>query len=95
MEIRTVAIDQEAPEIEFPCDYPIKVMGQATESFRTEVLAVVHRHCNEVQEERISVRASSKGNYLSLTVVIEATGEEQLQRLFADLKNTAGIKMVL
>ena len=43
MEIRTVAIDQEAPEIEFPCDYPIKVMGQASETFRAEVLAVVLR----------------------------------------------------
>ncbi|MEX2130347.1 MAG: DUF493 domain-containing protein [Pseudohongiellaceae bacterium] len=95
MQIKTINIDQEPPRIEFPCAYPIKVMGFARESFRADVLAVIERHSGGITEERITVRASSNGTYLSVTVTIEATGEEQLQKIFADLKNTDSVKMVL
>lgn len=95
MNIDTTAIDQDPPRIEFPCSYPIKVMGLARDSFRAEVLAVIERHSDSISEERISVRASSRGNYVSITVVIQATGEDQLQRIFADLKKTSSVKMVL
>jgi putative lipoic acid-binding regulatory protein len=95
MEIKTTAIDQEPPRIEFPCPYPIKVMGVAGSSFRAEVVAVIERHSAPVPEERITVRHSNKGNYESVTVIIDATGEAQLQKIFADLKNTTSVKLVL
>ena len=86
---------QQPPRIEFPCTYPIKIMGAASEVFVAEVVSVCRRHAPEVCEEHVSIRASSKGNYSAVTVVIEATGIEQLECLFADLKATAGVKMVL
>lgn len=84
-----------APEIEFPCDYPIKVMGVASAAFRREVVAVCERHAPGVGEEQISERESRAGNYVSITVVIEATGQPQLERLFAELKTVDGIRLVL
>lgn len=86
---------QEPPRIEFPCEYPIKIMGEAVEGFEADVLAVVRRHVTALPDDRVTRRPSAKGNYLALTVVIDATGLEQLERLFADLKSLAAVKLVL
>ena len=88
-------IDQEPPRIEFPCDYPIKVMGIASEVFQAEVMEVIHRHASPVPEDRITERASARGTYVSITVVIEATGEDQLQAIFQELMNRDSVKLVL
>jgi len=93
MQIRD--IDQEPPKIEFPCDYPIKVMGLASSSFRAEILEVIHRHASPVPLEKVTERASAKGNYTSVTVVIEATGEEQLKLIFRELMDQESVKIVL
>lgn len=86
---------QEPPRIEFPCDYPIKIMGDAVDGFEADVLEVVRRHVDSLPDNSVTRRPSAKGNYLALTVVIEATGLEQLERLFADLKSLAAVKLVL
>ncbi|MDX1492013.1 MAG: DUF493 domain-containing protein [Pseudohongiellaceae bacterium] len=83
------------PVIEFPCSYPIKVMGFATPNFTEEIVAVVNKHAPGVCDEHVSVKPSAKGNYVSITIVIEATGEEQLTIMFKELKTNASVKMVL
>jgi putative lipoic acid-binding regulatory protein len=85
----------EAPKIEFPCAYPIKVMGRQVDDFRTVVLEVFERHAPGFDSEAISVRASSKGTFVALTVVIQATGKDQLDALHRDLIDTGLVNMVL
>lgn len=87
--------DQEAPKIEFPCSYPIKVIGNAVEDFQELVLAVFEKHAGKIAADSIRIQKSSKSNYLSITVTIIATGKEQLQRIFDDLKTLDCVKMVL
>ncbi len=87
--------EHKMPRIEFPCAYPIKIMGVATAVFTAEVVSVCKRHAPGVCDEHVTVRLSNKGNYAAITVLIEATGTEQLQDLFADLKATDSVKMVL
>ena len=70
-------------------------MGYASDAFQTEVLEIIHRHASPVTQDRVTERASSKGTYVSVTVVIEATGEDQLKNLFEDLMQQESIKMVL
>jgi putative lipoic acid-binding regulatory protein len=82
-------------KIEFPCPYPIKVMGFAVENFQATVLEVIHRHARPVPAHRVSERTSAQGTYLAVTVVIEATGEEQLAAIFRELMDQASVKMVL
>lgn len=91
----TEMADSEAPKIVFPCDYPIKVVGNAAEDFREFVLEVVERHADVVQREIIDVRASSSGRFLSVRLTIVATGEEQLQNLHNELKATGRVHTVL
>lgn len=95
MQISTSDIGMEAQPLEFPCDYPVKVMGFASENFQIEVVEIIQRHTQTLSQDKISVRASSKGSYMSVTVVIIATGEDQLRRLFEELKSSAAVKLVL
>lgn len=85
----------EPPKIEFPCDYPIKVVGDAAPDYKQFVLEVVKRHAPDVDEERVTMRLSGQNNYYALTVYIRATGESQLQAIFEELKISGRVKMVL
>lgn len=85
----------EAPKIEFPCDYPIKVMGRAGAELHTLVLEVMERHAPGFDRASITVRDSSKGSFQAITVTIIATGEPQLMAIFADLKDHPQVQMVL
>lgn len=88
-------VDAEAHKIQFPCLYPIKVVGTAAEDFRDYVITVMERHAGELLEEHIDVRASSNGRFLSVRVSITATGPEQLQRIFEELKASGRVHIVL
>jgi len=95
MNDKTGKPDAEPPKIEFPCLYPIKIIGVACEQFQQIVIEVVERHTGKITEELISIRRSSKDQYLSVTVTIAATGKEQLENIFEDLKQVEHVKMVL
>jgi putative lipoic acid-binding regulatory protein len=85
----------EAPKIEFPCDYPIKVMGVAGTELHTVVKTVMVKHAPGFDEAQITIRDSAQGNYQAITVTIVATGEAQLRAIHADLKLSQHVKMVL
>jgi uncharacterized protein len=87
--------DQEPPKIEFPCDYPIKVLGREREDFRSVVIEVFERHAPGFDTETIVVKASSKGTFTSMTITITATGPEQLKALHEDLMATGLVQMVI
>ncbi|PTU74085.1 DUF493 domain-containing protein [Pseudomonas mangrovi] len=84
------------PKIEFPCPrYPIKVVGDAGEDFRELVIEVVQRHAPDLDTTSLVVRESSKGRFVSVQVLITATGVDQLQAIHVDLRATGRVHMVL
>lgn len=88
--------DISPPRIEFPCpDYPIKVMGDATEDLQSWVMNIMARHAPGFDETRVTVRDSRNGRFQAITVFITATGETQLRAIFEDLKKYDAVKMVL
>ena len=91
----TKAANDNAPLIEFPCDYPIKVLGSAVPELHQHVLQVMDTHAPGFDRSKIAIRDSSKGKWQSITVVITATGKPQLEEIFADLKTSPRVKMVL
>ena len=86
---------QDPPKIEFPCDYPIKVLGRSSEALESTVYEVVERHAPGFDQQTITVNASSKGTFTSLTITITATGPDQLEALHQDLLATGHVKMVI
>ena len=88
--------NQEPPKIEFPCeDYPIKVLGDANDSFRSDVLSVMDKHAPGYDPAKVTVKDSRNGRFNSITVFICATGVPQLEDIFEDLKKLPQTKMVL
>lgn len=87
--------DEQPPKIEFPCDYPIKVIGDAADDFPALVESVMKKHDSSFNADCIQIMDSSKGNYMSVRVNIVATGEEQLKAIFEELKSSGRVKMVL
>lgn len=78
---------------QFPCDFPIKVMGRDSESFRTLTLAIVERHAGPLAPERISERMSRAGRFLALTYTIRAESRAQLDAIYRDL-TASGVVLV-
>ena len=87
--------DQDPPKIEFPCDYPIKVLGRSHDSFQSVIIEVFERHAPGFDQGSIAVKGSSKGTFTSLTITITATGPEQLDALHRDLRATGMVQMVI
>jgi putative lipoic acid-binding regulatory protein len=86
---------QEESLLEFPCDFPIKVMGVARDDFAQAVVAVVRAHAPDFDAASAEMRASGKGNYLSVTCTVHATSREQLDNLYRDLSSHPYVKVVL
>ena len=87
--------DETPPKIEFPCAYPIKVMGLDVNDYRDAIIAIVKKHDPGLREEDISYRPSRTKKYLAVNLIITATGKEQLQALFDDLKSSGRVEVVL
>jgi len=83
------------PRVEFPCDYPLKVVGDGEADFRDVVVEIIRTHAPDLDDATISVRPSRTGRFLAVHVVIRATGEAQLQAIFDSLKQTGRVQMVL
>jgi hypothetical protein len=81
--------------IEFPCDYPIRVIGEQIAGFRDIVLDIVADHAGPVPEAAVSVRESRDGTYCSVRVTIVATGEPQLKALHRALMAEPAVRLVL
>lgn len=86
--------EPQAQKIEFPCDYPIRIIGYSASDYKDFVLRVVAKHAPDF-DGRAKMKISRNGKYMSAMVVILATGELQLQALFEDLKASGRIQMVL
>lgn len=80
---------------QFPTDFPIKVMGRDTESFRTLTLAIIERHAGPVAAKDISERSSSKGKFLALTYTIRAESRAQLDKIYQDLTDSGVVLVAL
>lgn len=81
--------------LEFPCDFPLKIMGERVDGFAQAVLEVVLRHAADFDAGTMAMRPSSKGNYLSITCTVRATSKAQLDALYIELSGHPMVKVVL
>ncbi len=81
--------------LQFPCDFPIKVMGQRQDGFAQAVLDVVLRHAPDFDAAAMEMRPSAKGNYMSLTCTVRAVSRAQLDALYQELSGHPLVKVVL
>ena len=81
--------------LEFPCEFPIKVMGRGSGDFQRLVFAIVSRHDPYVQEAQLERRDSRNGRYQSITVNVHATSQAQLDAIYQELSAHEQVVMML
>jgi putative lipoic acid-binding regulatory protein len=85
----------DAPLLNFPTDYPIKVIGRPTAEFRARIHAIVLRHVPALEASHVTEHLSKNGNYLSISYAIRAESREQMTSLAADLTACEGVLLVI
>ncbi len=81
--------------IDFPCAFPIKVMGVNEDAFLPTMLEVVRLHCPEFDADCIVTRESSGGKYLGLTLTVQAQNQDHLDDIYRALTGHPMAKYVL
>lgn len=81
--------------IEYPCDFPLKILGRTEPGFAQAVLAVVKQHAPDFDDASLTMKTSKQGKYLSVTCVIRASSREQLDALYQALCDHPMVVMVL
>ena len=81
--------------ITFPCDFPVKIVGSNSDSFREEIKGIVTRHFPGFNDDSITFKKSKAGNYLSITVVVYAENQDMLNGFYSEISKHPGVKMAL
>ena len=79
--------------LDFPCQFPFKVLGVADDALADQVIAVLQQHAPG--DYSPSINPSSKGNYLSVTVTVTATSKEHLETMYSALGQIELVRVVL
>jgi putative lipoic acid-binding regulatory protein len=83
------------PLLNFPTDYPIKVIGRPSAEFRARIHAIVLRHVPALEASHVTEHLSKNGNYLSISYAIRAESREQMSALAADLTACPEVLLVI
>jgi putative lipoic acid-binding regulatory protein len=86
--------EAESP-LQFPCEFPIKAMGKSDCELDVVVVEIVRRHVPDLTEGAVHTRDSKEGNYISVTVTVNATSREQLDAIYQDLVDCEAVIMAL
>ena len=81
--------------IEYPSQFPIKVMGHKVEGLVAAITSVAHQFDPNFDASTIELRESKGGNYLGVTITVTATSREQLDDLYRALSSHPMVKVVL
>lgn len=84
-----------APLLQFPCEFPMKIVGQKTDDFAEQIVAIIHKHVPSFNPAEVEMKVSGKGNYMSLGILVEATSQQMLDDLYRDLTAHPLVKFVL
>ncbi len=85
----------EESALEFPCEFPIKMMGRDTPEFRSTARSLVEKHVGELDDERVQATLSRNGRFVSVTVTVTATSQQQLDDIYRDVTAHDDVLMAL
>lgn len=83
------------PLLQFPTDYPIKVVGRTSDTLRAQIDAIVGTHVPDLDASRTTERLSGNGNFLSISYAIHAVSAAQVTALVTDLKACPDVMIVI
>lgn len=85
----------EPEKIEFPCDYPVKVVARARQDLREQLDSVFTAHFGTFAPERVAMRESAQANFVSFTYTMLVQNVEQLKAVHGVLQEHPAVVMVI
>ena len=85
----------EPGKLEFPTDFPIKVMGRQGSELRIVTRKIIEKHAGPLRQDQIRDRPSTASNFVSLTYLIQATSQQQLDAIYRELTACEAVLMAL
>ncbi|MGH1537148.1 MAG: YbeD family protein [Gammaproteobacteria bacterium] len=81
--------------LEFPCEFPVKIMGKNHHGFHQAVIEILKDHLDDFEETALSEVESKQKNYCSITVMVNATSQKHLDGIYIDLSASEWVIMAL
>ncbi|MGB1109228.1 MAG: YbeD family protein [Gammaproteobacteria bacterium] len=81
--------------LDFPCIISVKAMGKCDVGLEAVVLEIISRHVERIEEDAVKTTPSRNGNYLSVSVSIQAHSRQQMDALYQDLVDCEQVIMAL
>ena len=81
--------------INFPCDFPIKVMGEMQDGFADTITGLIQTVQPTFSAANIEMRASSGGKYISLTCHVHVASQDQLDAVYRLISAHPSVKFSL
>lgn len=81
--------------LEFPCDFPIKIMGRDTAEFHVIARALVEKHAGPIADGAIRRSLSSRGRFVSITFTVNAHSKEQLDAIYREVTSHEDVLVAL
>jgi putative lipoic acid-binding regulatory protein len=91
----SAAFDRLERLLEFPVDFPLKIMGRRVDDFAQQITDLVVEHAPDFDPSTVELRVSSKGSFLSVTVVVRVQSRPQLETLYRALATHPLVSIVL
>ena len=81
--------------IDFPCEFPIKILGKDSDVFENTVSQIMSKHDQEYSELSVKKNNSKNKNYIALTWVVNVNNQDELDNIYKDLSKDKNILFVL
>ena len=81
--------------LEFPCDFPIKIMGRESPEFQALARTLVEKHTGPLNDDAIQSSLSRNGSFVSVTVTIVAQSQQQLDDIYREVTANEDVLMAL
>ncbi|OGT30934.1 MAG: transcriptional regulator [Gammaproteobacteria bacterium RIFCSPHIGHO2_12_FULL_35_23] len=81
--------------LQFPCEFPIKVIGNNSETFEIEVLTIIKQYVRNLRENAIRTKPSKNSKYLAITITINAQSQQQLDTIYQALNQCPLVQIAL
>ena len=81
--------------MQFPCEFPIKLMGRDTPEFRRTVRSLVEKHTGPLDDDAVQSSLSRNGRFVSVTITVTAESRKQLDEIYMEVSAHEDVLMAL
>ena len=81
--------------IDFPCEFPIKVLGRDDANFYCAAKSILTKHAQTIPDNDIKKNSSKKGNYMAHPCVVNVNNQIELDQIYVDFSKNDHILYVL